>query len=45
MSGFEQFHFLRPLWLLLLPAAATCWWLVQRWNDPLRGWRACMELF
>jgi Ca-activated chloride channel homolog len=24
------FHFIRPLWLLLLPAVAALWWLVRR---------------
>ncbi len=34
-----DFHFIRPLWLLLVPVAAALWWLYQREADPLRGWR------
>jgi Ca-activated chloride channel family protein len=30
MSGFELFHFLRPLWLLTLPLLGGTWWLVRR---------------
>lgn len=30
MSALEQFHFLRPLWLLALPMVAWIWWLVRR---------------
>lgn len=26
----EAFHFLRPLWLLAMPATAALWWLVRR---------------
>lgn len=33
-------HFLRPLWLLALPAAALLWWLVSRRTDPRQQWRA-----
>lgn len=29
MSGLELFHFLRPLWLLALPAIAVIWWAVR----------------
>ena len=25
----EAFHFIRPLWLLLLPVLATVWWLAR----------------
>jgi Ca-activated chloride channel family protein len=32
----EAFHFLRPLWLLLLPAMALTWWLVRR-RDALQA--------
>lgn len=34
-----NFHFIRPLWLLLLPPVIALWWLWQRRSDPLRGWR------
>ncbi len=29
-QALEAFHFIRPLWLLLLPAIAGLWWSVQR---------------
>ena len=28
----EMFHFLRPLWLLLLPLIAIAWWMARRQN-------------
>lgn len=34
-----NFHFIRPIWLLLLPVAMVVWLLWQRRSDPLRGWR------
>lgn len=40
MSGLPgDFHFIRPLWLLLVPVAVALWWLWRREADPLRGWR------
>ncbi|QDY69617.1 VWA domain-containing protein [Qingshengfaniella alkalisoli] len=27
---FEAFHFLRPFWLLLVPAVLTLWWMIRR---------------
>lgn len=30
MTDLALFHFLRPLWLLLVPAVALTWWLVRR---------------
>ena len=30
LAGLDAFHFLRPLWLLLLPVAALLWWSVRR---------------
>ena len=30
MSGLALFHFLRPWWLLAIPAIALVWWLVRR---------------
>lgn len=35
----DNFHFIRPAWLLLTPLAIGLWWLWQRQSDPLRGWR------
>jgi Ca-activated chloride channel family protein len=30
MSGLSLFHFLRPLWLLAVPAVCLLWWLIRR---------------
>jgi Ca-activated chloride channel family protein len=30
MTGIELFHFLRPLWLIAVPAIIVIWWLVRR---------------
>jgi Ca-activated chloride channel family protein len=35
----SNFHFIRPVALLLAPVAVVSWWLWQRRADPLRGWR------
>ncbi|WP_038168234.1 VWA domain-containing protein [Verrucomicrobium sp. BvORR106] len=35
----EDFHFLRPLWLLTLIPAVLIWWLVRRHTDPAQPWR------
>lgn len=44
MSAFlDDFHFIRPFALLLLPVAMGVWWLWQRSTDPLRGWREQIE--
>ena len=43
MSVFQDFHFLRPYWLLLILAAIIVWWLLRKLNDPLRGWRNLIE--
>lgn len=43
MTVFSEFHFLRPLWLALLPVTVGLWWLIRRHADPLRGWRAVMN--
>lgn len=39
----SEFHFLRPLWLLLLPVAIWVYWAVQKSEDPLRGWRRLID--
>lgn len=38
-SGLADFHFLRPLWLCLLPVAAWLLWAVGRRTDVRRRWR------
>jgi Ca-activated chloride channel family protein len=30
VTNFELFHFIRPLWLLAVPAVLLVWWLVRR---------------
>ncbi|TBR35982.1 MULTISPECIES: VWA domain-containing protein [Dyella] len=35
----QGFHFIRPLWLLLLPAGLFLGWWWQRRNDPLQRWK------
>ena len=35
----QGFHFIRPLWLLLLPWGPLLWWFWQRRNDPLQRWK------
>lgn len=43
MTGLEHFHFLRPAWLLLLPAIVWLWWRVRAQQDALCGWREWMD--
>ena len=43
MIGFDDFHFIRPLWLLLTPIVIWVWWLRRKAQDPLRGWRAVVD--
>jgi len=38
-----QFHFLRPLWLLALPAALALAWIVARREDVRSRWRGVIE--
>lgn len=40
IEAISQFHFIRPVWLLLLPLAIGLWWLWLRSSEPLRGWRS-----
>jgi Ca-activated chloride channel family protein len=40
VSALENFHFLRPGWLLLLLPAAWLCWRVLRQADPAGAWRA-----
>jgi Ca-activated chloride channel family protein len=34
-----NFHFIRPVALLLVPLAVVIWWMWHHRSDPLRGWR------
>ena len=43
MTFLNDFHFIRPAWLLLVPLVVLVWWLERRFQDPLRGWRAVMD--
>ena len=38
-EALTNFHFIRPAALLLAPVTMLLWWLWQRRNDPLHGWR------
>ncbi|WP_149497609.1 vWA domain-containing protein [Roseiconus lacunae] len=39
----QQFHFIRPAWLCLIPVAILVWWLWQRNSDALQGWRSQID--
>jgi len=39
LASLQQFHFLRPLWLLLLIPAGFLMWSVYQRSDSLRAWR------
>jgi Ca-activated chloride channel family protein len=39
----QNFHFIRPLGLLLIPIGTLIWWTWNRHQDPLRGWRVQMD--
>ncbi len=39
LAALQQFHFLRPLWLLLLIPAAYLMWSVYQRSDSLRAWK------
>lgn len=43
MSWIENFHFLRPAWLLAAPVIVIVWRLARKSQDPLRGWRLAMD--
>jgi Ca-activated chloride channel family protein len=39
LASLQQFHFLRPTWLLLLLPAGLLMWSVYQRSDSLRNWR------
>jgi Ca-activated chloride channel family protein len=42
MTGFDAFHFIRPLWLLMLPLAIVLPWAWRRVRQPAGDWsRVC----
>ncbi len=43
MNALTNFHFIRPILLLLAPLAVVLWWWLRRQNDPLATWRSVME--
>lgn len=43
MPDFGAFHFLRPWWLLVLPATAFLFVVVSRRDDPVRPWRDVID--
>jgi Ca-activated chloride channel family protein len=43
METLAQFHFIRPIWLLLALPAFVLWWFWRKNEDPLRGWREQIE--
>lgn len=43
MNILNEFHFIRPVWLLLLPLIGFLAWRRKQRGDPLQGWRALFE--
>ena len=43
MMMLENFHFIRPVWLLLIPIVVLVWWFQRKLSDPLRGWRSAVD--
>jgi Ca-activated chloride channel family protein len=43
LAPLQQFHFLRPAWLLLLLPAGILIWLVYQRSDSLRSWRKIIK--
>ncbi|WP_116368324.1 VWA domain-containing protein [Parahaliea mediterranea] len=43
LMAIEQFHFIRPLWLLALFPAALLWWALHRQSDAGRAWRGIID--
>lgn len=43
MSELANFHFIRPLCLVLIPISLVVWWLLRQQNDPLRSWRGVVD--
>ncbi len=39
MPDLAEFHFMRPAWLLILPAGVAFFLVVSRREDPVRPWR------
>ncbi|GAB3282522.1 VWA domain-containing protein [Parahaliea aestuarii] len=43
LTAIEQFHFIRPEWLLALFPALLLWWGLQRQSDAGRAWRGIID--
>ncbi|CAH1664303.1 VWA domain-containing protein [Chelatococcus asaccharovorans] len=43
MDALANFHFLRPLWLILIAPAVALWWLERQEADTTARWRAVMD--
>jgi Ca-activated chloride channel family protein len=43
LTSLQQFHFLRPAWLLLLLPAAVLMWSVYQRSDSLRSWKKIVK--
>ncbi|MCC9609048.1 VWA domain-containing protein [Blastopirellula sp. JC732] len=43
IDALSNFHFLRPYWLLLIPAAIGLWLFWRARSESLRGWRAQID--
>ena len=39
----DDFHFLRPLWLLVILPALAIWWGLWRRQDRMNSWRQIMD--
>jgi Ca-activated chloride channel family protein len=43
LASMDQFHFLRPAWLILLVPAAFLMWSVYQRSDSLRAWKRVIK--
>jgi Ca-activated chloride channel family protein len=43
VTGFKEFHFLRPWWLLALLALPLLWWLWQQTQRRANAWRGLVD--
>lgn len=43
MNSLENFHFIRPIWLLLIPVVVWMWWTIRKSHDPFRSLRSVIQ--